>query len=73
MLILILTLSACKTKSYKTCITFNELPVMPIGGIPVAKEIKILCSKNKKRCYNLNIWLNELHTFAEHYSAIKED
>jgi uncharacterized lipoprotein YajG len=69
-LILILILSGCQTRTDK--VPKINLPEMPTISLEAVKEVESVCIPRKK-CDNLNNWLNELYIFRVKYNIYKEE
>ena len=67
-LILAVILSGC-TRMNCSSFSGEDLPEVPVAGSLVADELKQICDDEK--CYNLNIWLNELNFFKQEYLIYK--
>lgn len=63
---MLILLSSCKTKNFD----YRQLlPLMPVAGKEVAKEIDQVCDDEK--CKNFHRWINELYLFKIEYETIR--
>lgn len=67
---MILILSGCQTRTDK--VPKINLPEMPTISLEAVKEVESVCIPRKK-CDNLNNWLNELYIFRVKYNIYKEE
>lgn len=63
-------LIGCQTRTNK--VPKINLPEMPTISLEAVKEVESVCIPRKK-CDNLNNWLNELYIFRVKYNIYKEE
>ncbi len=70
-ILMIFNLTSCSSPGTNKLPMIN-LPEMPTISLEAVKEVESVCIPRKK-CDNLNNWLNELYIFRVKYNIYKEE